>query len=80
MTTIRNEARTRSEIIDSQLAHAGWSRNRRTLVEEFLLKTAEPDCGYGGEQFADYVLLGSDGKPIAVVEAKRVELHAKLTH
>lgn len=71
MTSSRNEAQTRTEIINSQLAYAGWSRNRRTVVEEFLLKTAEPDSAYGGEQFADYVLLGSDGKPIAVVEAKR---------
>lgn len=71
MTTSHNEARTRTEIIDSQLARAGWSRNRRTLVEEFFLKTAEPARGSGGEQFADYVLLGLDGKPIAVVEAKR---------
>lgn len=71
MTSSRNEARTRTEITDSQLAHAGWSRNRRTLVEEFVFKTTEPDSAYGNEQFADYVLLGSDGKPIAVVEAKR---------
>jgi type I restriction enzyme R subunit len=67
----RNEASTRTELIDTQLARAGWSRNRRTLIEEFLLKTGEPDSTYGNEQFADYVLLGSDGKPIAVVEAKR---------
>lgn len=67
----RSEASTRTELIDTELARAGWSRNRRTLIEEFLLKTAEPDSAYGNEQFADYVLLGSDGKPIAVVEAKR---------
>lgn len=68
----RNEAKTRTEIIDSQLAHAGWSQSRRTLVEEFLLKEAgEPDGVYGSKQFADYVLLSSAGKPIAVVEAKR---------
>ncbi len=66
-----NEASTRTDLIDTQLARAGWSRNRRTLIEEFLLKAAEPDSAYGNEQFADYVLLGSDGKPIAVVEAKR---------
>lgn len=66
-----NEASTRTELIDTQLARAGWSRNRRTLIEEFLLKATEPDSAYGNEQFADYVLLGSDGKPIAVVEAKR---------
>lgn len=71
MTSSRSEARTRTEIIDSQLAHAGWSTGRRTLVEEFLLRTGEPDRSYGGEQFADYVLLGSDGQPIALVEAKR---------
>lgn len=66
-----NEAQNRVDIIDSQLAHAGWSRGRRTLVEEYLLQTAEPERASGGDQFADYVLLGSDGKPIAVVEAKR---------
>lgn len=66
-----NEASTRLELVDTQLARAGWSRNRRTLIEEFLLKTAEPDSAYGNEQFADYALLGSDGKPVAVVEAKR---------
>jgi type I restriction enzyme R subunit len=66
-----SEAQTRTEIIDSQLAHAGWSRNRRTLVEEFSLRAAEFEGAYGNEQFADYVLLGSDSKPIAVVEAKR---------
>jgi len=70
-TPSRNEAQTRAQVIDSQLAHAGWSQSRRTLVEEFLLKTAEPAGNYGNEQFADYVLLGSDGNPIAVVEAKR---------
>ena len=67
----RNEASTRTDLIDTQLARAGWSRNRRKLIEEFLLKAAEPDTDYRNEQFADYVLLGSDGKPIAVVEAKR---------
>ncbi|WP_263056737.1 type I restriction endonuclease subunit R [Pantoea agglomerans] len=72
MTTANsNEAQTRAQVIDSQLAHAGWSQSRRTLVEEFLLRTAEPAGNYRNEQFADYVLLGSDGNPIAVVEAKR---------
>lgn len=66
-----NEKTTRSELIDSQLAHAGWSKSRRSLVEEFVLSTSSPDSSYGREQFADYVLLGADGKPIALVEAKR---------
>nr|WP_305891759.1 DEAD/DEAH box helicase family protein [Methylomonas sp. WSC-6] len=41
------------------------------LLEEVLLQVATPDQPYGKDQFADYVLLGSDGKPLAVVEAKR---------
>ena len=41
-TPSRNEAQTRAQVTDSQLAHAGWSQSRRTLVEEFLLRTAEP--------------------------------------
>ena len=69
--TQRNEATTRTELIDTQLARAGWSKNRRTLLEEFVLKTTEPDDIYNIEQYADYVLLGTDGKPLAVVEAKR---------
>ncbi|EPJ7086544.1 DEAD/DEAH box helicase family protein [Citrobacter amalonaticus] len=71
MTSNRDEAQTRTEIIDSQLSRSGWSRSRRTLMEEFLLKTAEPEITDKDYQFADYILLGSDGKPIAVVEAKR---------
>ena len=67
----RNESSTRTELIDTQLARAGWSKNRRTLVEEVLLQTADPSGTYGNEQFADYVLLGSDQIPLAVVEAKR---------
>ncbi|MGV8990723.1 MAG: DEAD/DEAH box helicase family protein [Thiobacillus sp.] len=67
----KTEAETRSSQIDAGLARAGWSKNRRTLVEEMILRTGESEGAYGGDQFADYVLLGSDGKPLAVVEAKR---------
>ena len=67
----QSEAQTRSARIDSQLAQAGWSNSRRSLIEEFALQTQHPDAPYGSEQFADYVLLGADRKPLAVVEAKR---------
>jgi type I restriction enzyme R subunit len=65
------ESETRTELIDRQLALAGWSSSRRTLVEEFLIRPLEPEADSPGAQFADYVLLGSDKKPLAVVEAKR---------
>src|SRR5215510_11203210 len=71
MTESLTESITRLTLVDQQLAHAGWSRSRRTLIEEVLLKSAEPQGISGDRQFADYVLLGSDGKPLAVVEAKR---------
>ncbi|EOG5375710.1 DEAD/DEAH box helicase family protein [Cronobacter turicensis] len=81
MTSNHDEAYICTKIIDSQLSHSGWSRSRRTLIEEFLLKTTEPESTHNDPQFADYILLGSDGKPIAVVEAKyssRDELAGKL--
>lgn len=70
-TPTSNEATTRAQLIDAQLAHAGWNKSRRSLIEEFVLKPQENEAGYNAQQFADYVLLGSDGKPLAVVEAKR---------
>jgi type I restriction enzyme, R subunit len=70
-TPIPNEATTRAQLVDAQLAHAGWTKSRRSLIEEFVLSAQEEAAGYNAQQFADYVLLGSDGKPLAVVEAKR---------
>ncbi|MGM9482056.1 type I restriction endonuclease subunit R [Roseateles sp. NT4] len=66
-----NEATTRAQLVDAQLAHAGWSKTRRSLIEEFVLTARTPEESYNGLQFADYVLLGTDGKPLALVEAKR---------
>jgi type I restriction enzyme, R subunit len=66
-----SEASTRIQVIDAQLAHAGWSESRRDYIEEYVLAAQESDATGGWPQFADYVLLGSNGKPLAVVEAKR---------
>lgn len=70
------EAQTRQRYIDSQLAKAGWSNENYSVLEEFELEAAsfvrEGTPEYGEKQgFVDYVLLGKDGKPLAVVEAKR---------
>lgn len=66
------EQQTRTRLIDQDLARAGWSASRRTLIEEFVL-AAQQDSPHLGNtpEFADYALLGADGKPIAIVEAKR---------
>lgn len=68
----QTETTTRQELIDQQLARAGWGVRSRSVVEEFLVRVAEDDPKWKGQHgFADYALLGRDGKPIAIVEAKR---------
>ena len=81
----KTEAQTRKEIIDIKLKDAGWNVKDRTQVhEEFDIKVdlpegvSEPRTQYEGHQFSDYVLLGKDGKPLAVVEAKRTSKDAEL--
>ena len=66
---------TRKEIIDKRLKQAGWNVTDRTqVIEEFdilidLNLIKEGTTPYSGHQYSDYVLLGRDGKPLAVVEA-----------
>ncbi|PJK13482.1 restriction endonuclease subunit R [Lysobacteraceae bacterium NML120232] len=80
-----SEAQTRAELIDQQLAQAGWNvKDPMQVVEEFDILTPllegvdEPRTRYEGHQFSDYVLLGKDGKPLAVVEAKKTRSDAAL--
>ena len=74
----KSEAQTRSELIDKHLVQSGWNvKDPTQVVEEYdilmALPTgiAEPRTPYEGHQFSDYVLLGKDRKPLAVVEAKK---------
>ena len=48
------------------------------MVEECLLSIADAETDYGQtpQEFADYVLLGRDGRPLAVIEAKRTSRDA----
>ena len=79
-----NEKHTRKEIIDIRLKQAGWNVGDRTqVVEEFDIivdsnLVQEAATPYAGHQFSDYVLLGKDGKPLAVVEAKKSSVDAKI--
>jgi type I restriction enzyme R subunit len=81
----RTEAQTRAELIDSQLAQSGWNvKDPTQVIEEFDILThlpegvAYPRTPYEGHQFSDYVLLGKDRKPLAVVEAKKTSKDAAL--
>lgn len=74
------EAETRKELIDHQLKIAGWNVSDYTqVVEEYSVvsKTKEPSPKYG-TTFSDYVLLGKDGKALAVVEAKKTSKDAEI--
>mgnify|MGYP000158759109 CR=1 FL=1 len=79
----KSEAQTRSELIDQQLALSSWDvKDPTQVVEEFDILTnlpegvAEARTHYEGHQFSDYVLMGKDGKPLAVVEAKKTSRDA----
>lgn len=74
-----NEANTRKDIIDKQLSAAGWDlEDASAVAQEY--PVSKPESGnindtqatYGRQKlFADYVLYGKNGKPLAVIEAKR---------
>lgn len=77
-----NEKQTRKQIIDKNLLSAGWNINDQTqvIIEASLGSTSvayEPESSYS-HQFSDYVLLGKDGKALAVVEAKKTLVDAEL--
>ncbi len=81
---MKNEKLTRKEIIDNRMKQAGWNVDDRTqVVEEFDIivdsnMVQEAATPYAGRQFSDYVLLAKDGKPLAVVEAKKSTVDANI--
>jgi type I restriction enzyme R subunit len=81
----KSEAQTRKEIIDKRLKLAGWDIGNPVHVTQELdiwvglpQGVREPETSYQGHLFADYALLSKDGKPIAVVEAKKTSVDAEI--
>lgn len=81
----KSEVQTRSELIGHQLAQAGWNvKDPSHVVEEFdiltslLVGVAESCTPYEGQQFSDYILLGKDRKPLAVIEAIALATNFKI--
>lgn len=70
--TSMDEAKTRKWFIDTMLKFSGWSiEDAKQIKLEFEVlgmpkETNETEIGY-----VDYVLFGENGKPVAVIEAKR---------
>lgn len=80
-----NESATRQEIIDKRLANAGWDvKNPAQVTAELNIWVGlpdgikEPEHEYQGFQFADYALLGDNGYPLAIVEAKKTSKDARV--
>jgi len=81
----RSESQTRKEIIDERLKTAGWDVDNPTQVTQELdiwvglpQGVREPQSPYQGHLFADYALLSKEGKPVAVVEAKKSSVDAEI--
>ena len=68
-----NEAETREFIIDQYLKEMNWNLEAPN-VKEFDVVGMPSNSGDGR---VDYVLWGKDGKPLAVVEAKKTTISAK---
>ena len=64
------EQETRKQYIDAMLRDAGW-RLGADWLEEVELQGMPNQAQVG---FADYVLYGDNGKPLAVIEAKRTSV------
>ncbi|MDF3005083.1 MAG: type restriction enzyme EcoKI subunit [Oscillospiraceae bacterium] len=67
------EAQTRKAYIDVMLQDAGWQRGPN-WVDEYPIGEMPNKSGKG---FADYVLLGDNGLPLAVIEAKRTSVNVE---
>jgi len=69
-----SEAQTRDLFIDLLLKESGWALDQ-PRDREFEVSGMPNDTGKG---FVDYVIWGNDGKPLALVEAKRTKKDARI--
>jgi len=69
-----SEAETRDYFIDLLLKEAGWELDAKTNFE--IEVSGMPNVEEKG--FVDYVLWGDDGKPLALIEAKRTKKDPKV--
>jgi type I restriction enzyme R subunit len=74
-----DEQTTRRRLIDQMLVEAGWDvgsqgASTEEVGQEVQLSSMPTPSGQG---YADYVLYGDDGKPLAVIEAKKTAKDAR---
>ncbi len=80
-----DEAETRQRLIDKKLLQSGWNVKDPSMVTMELPiergprdRIKESGSVYRAHLFTDYALLGRDGRPLAVVEAKKTSKDARV--
>ena len=68
-----SEAETRDRFIDLLLKEAGWTLGEKRDREFAVEGMPKAGAAQPGKGFVDYVLWGDDGRPLALVEAKRTK-------
>ncbi len=69
-----SEYETRKRYIDWDLGLAGWTLGEDAVVEREVHGMPVAQAGNTGTGYVDYLLNGKDGRPLAVLEAKRTSL------
>ena len=72
-----SEFETRKRYIDWDLSLAGWILGDSVIEERKVVGMPVEQGDSLGTGYIDYLLLGKDGKPLAIVEAKRTSLSAQ---
>lgn len=68
---LTSEQETRRQLIDLLLRDAGWKNFRKGVDIEYELTGMPLSTNPSGTGYADYVLWDDNGKPLAVIEAKK---------
>ncbi len=72
-----SEYETRKRYIDWDLELAGWAIGDSVVEEREVYGMPVEPGNMTGKGFVDYVMLGKDGKPLAILEAKRTSYSAQ---
>ncbi|GHU56912.1 hypothetical protein AGMMS49975_21210 [Clostridia bacterium] len=72
-----NEDETRKTFIDVDLKAAGWVFGKNCIEEVAVVSMPISSHNPNGNGRVDYVLYGDNGRPLAIVEAKRTSRSAK---
>lgn len=72
-----SEFETRKRYIDWDLELAGWTLGDDVIEEREVIGMPVTQGDNSGTGYVDYLLLGKDGRPLALLEAKRTSLSAQ---